>query len=85
MLKATKTQQDFLDALYNRYGDLMSVTAHQIANDLGHKQAYETHLTARLYRLAKAGWVRHQETQSTRGTVLRREWSWTDRGALLML
>jgi hypothetical protein len=50
----------------------------------GDLQAYETSLSARLFRLCDKGWLEYTEYRNDSGSVRERRWSWTPRGALLV-
>jgi len=73
------TQRNLLSDL-RRIMPPEGLNTHRIAAALGHRQAYESHLRDRLFRLEAHGYVRHEDVQPDGAPwVSKRTWFLTDK------
>ena len=70
MMTLTKKQADLLAVV----AENPNRNTHQLAQTLGHYQAYESYLRNRLFRLAARGVLSYEETRGPHGTVCERRW-----------
>ena len=70
-MRLSTNQSKLLEAVKNNPG----LNTHQLAERLGHKQAYERYLKDRLFNLKFRGLLTADETLGTVGQVIERRWN----------